>query len=52
MSKESMPKISDNEDNNISDDGVYFVTSSPVKRMVNCEECKTETQCVDCFVRH
>ena len=44
-------QISDMEDNDISDDGVNFVTSTPVKRKVNCKECKNETQCVDCFVR-
>jgi hypothetical protein len=44
-------QISDMEDNDISDDGVNFVTVTPVKRKVNCKECKNETQCVDCFVR-
>ena len=39
------------EDKDISEDTCNFVTSTQVKRKFNCEECKNQTQCVDCFVR-
>ena len=42
---------SDMEDKDVSDDSVNFVTSTPVKRKFNCEECANQSQCVDCFVR-
>ena len=49
--KKNDVQISDMEDGDNSDDLVNFVTSTPVKRKIQCEECKNETQCVDCFVR-
>jgi hypothetical protein len=40
---------SDMEDKDTSDDSLNFVTSTPVKRKLNCEECANQSQCV--FVR-
>ena len=37
-------EISDMEDN----DSVNFMTSTP--RKIDCEECKDQSQCVDCYV--
>ena len=42
-------EISDMEDNDSPDKIVNFVTSTP--RKIDCEECKNQSQCVDCFVR-
>jgi hypothetical protein len=42
-------EISDMEDNDSPDISVNFVTSTP--RKIACEECRTQSQCVDCFVR-
>ena len=37
------------EDNNSTDKSVNFVTSTPKK--IECEECRNQSQCDDCFVR-
>ena len=42
-------EISDMEDNDSPDISVNFVTSTP--RKIACEECRNQSQCVDCFVR-
>ena len=37
------------EDNDSPVDRVKFKTSTP--RKIDCEECRNQSQCVDCFVR-
>ena len=48
-------EMSENGENNltsvISDVSENFMTSTPQKKKIDCDECKQKSQCVDCYVR-
>ena len=44
-------QISENDDNEKLSNEVNFITSTPLKRKFDCEECHDQSQCTDCFVR-
>ena len=39
------------ENDNTADENISFTTSTPKKGQFECEECKNESQCTDCFVK-
>jgi hypothetical protein len=48
-------EMSENGENNlssvISDGRENFMTSTPQRKKIDCDECKKKSQCVDCYVR-
>jgi len=39
------------DEENTSDENAQFLTSTPKKRKIECEECINQSQCTDCIVR-